>query len=124
MEGIESKARDAVARCLESKGYEVLDTDYSELHLVVYRGEVDGVQTVGLGTVSCGCGEWPEENIPDRGEWEKAAAEWLAFHVDKESRAVSPDAFRLNVIRNDQAIVSHHFNVFGIDGEVTSDAIF
>lgn len=97
------RAREAVCKYLDMKGYEIVDENFQEF--VVFE---DGI-TLAFARVSYEIGEMPtERNI--REEFEHVMACYLVEHPEVVNREIRCDDIAIHVVDRGRALLRHHRN--------------
>ena len=111
------RARKAIGRYLQLKGYEILEEGWCHgSDKVDYIIDDCGCVAFVFGCVRDNLGKGiPEEPI-DRKRFERIAAAYLAEHPEHVDCEVRADAVSLLVISTDRAMIRHYVNALGAVG--------
>lgn len=100
----------AAKKCLINRGYEILDTSFSD-HIDFVVSDGDDLRFINF---SVRRGRFATEINPSRNVLEDEIGNWLAYNTDKvtgDNVAVHYDRLDLRVLNSEKAFVRHHFDV-------------
>ena len=112
-ESITTKARKAMRRYLELRGFEVLEDGWAHgkdaADFIAIDGENGDLVFVAAEARANGNGEFPGSE-PDREAFERLAAAYLT-DADVTDRAVRLDVLSMLVLSDSRGLIRHHVNV-------------